>query len=43
MGEEQQSLALLHTNYNVTIDPKMIVELFVKANPRRLFRPLYDE
>ena len=44
MGEERlASLALMHTNYNVTIDPEMIVERFVRANPRRLFRPLYDE
>ena len=44
MGEERlASLALMHTNYNVTIDPEMIVERFFRANPRRLFRPLYDE
>ena len=44
MGEERlASLALMHTNYNVTIDPEMIVEHFVRANPRCLFRPLYDE
>ena len=44
MGEERlASLALIHANYNVTIDPEMIVERFVRANPRRLFIPLYDE
>ena len=44
MREERlASLALMHTNYNVTIDPEMIVERFVRANPRRLFRPLHDE
>ena len=32
MGEERlASLALMHTNYDVTIDPEMIVERFVRA------------
>ena len=44
MGEDRlAALTLLNINSNLDIDPKEIVARFIKKNPRRLFRSLYND
>ena len=44
MGEDRlAALTLLNINSNLDIDPNEIVARFIKMNPRRLFRSLYND